>query len=537
MPVGKANPERKTRGRAGCLTCRKRRRKCDERKPRCQNCETKDLSCAYPGFTILCASFSNQTSADSTSNSKTTNYKSITFADDADRASTPDSNPPSKRIVQNQITSRQSSQSDKGATAICSPVPLRPVEPILTRNSFQSTWDSFFCSDDALSPRSDAGLLLHFRYNLVPWIDAGNLDSRFSARIMQLADRKAPLSEAIIMLALRQLGPDNSTSETSIAERCLLLRQKVKVELAHEDSPTTAIGEMLLVLEEFFGLCPVEWSQLRFPRLSQTPPELSVELHTEPLRTLSRLQCRIELATSILMKRKPPLHVKSRLTSINRDVISAPSPSLLLYDDCLFHLAECLYLVNPDTEPNSGSTENSNVEPLLAISQPSSSSSWLHLWTKCQKWYEDRPPWAHPILEIRSLEARQIDTETFSSFPIQIYTTTIALLSNAVYHITSLLLLLRKPRLSTLPTQDRHLTSPIWHAQQIAGIATRNDFADQWDPVLIAGLLLISRDMTNKSQQDTLLGCLRNISNTTGILLGKEIEALQSHWAISCGSG
>ncbi|OBU00095.2 hypothetical protein VE01_01833 [Pseudogymnoascus verrucosus] len=36
-----------TRTRQGCLTCRKRRRKCDEQKPRCQNCTGRSIVCRY----------------------------------------------------------------------------------------------------------------------------------------------------------------------------------------------------------------------------------------------------------------------------------------------------------------------------------------------------------------------------------------------------------------------------------------------------------------------------------------------------------
>ncbi|KAE8151994.1 hypothetical protein BDV25DRAFT_80896 [Aspergillus avenaceus] len=42
----KSTPKFK-RCRTGCLRCRKRRRKCDEGKPNCQNCIDKDLDCQY----------------------------------------------------------------------------------------------------------------------------------------------------------------------------------------------------------------------------------------------------------------------------------------------------------------------------------------------------------------------------------------------------------------------------------------------------------------------------------------------------------
>lgn len=43
----KPTPAGKQRVRTGCLTCRKRRRKCDEQKPRCANCEVKGFTCKY----------------------------------------------------------------------------------------------------------------------------------------------------------------------------------------------------------------------------------------------------------------------------------------------------------------------------------------------------------------------------------------------------------------------------------------------------------------------------------------------------------
>lgn len=136
-------------------------------------------------------------------------------------------------------------------------------------------------------------MLLHFRYNVIPWIEAGNLDSRFSTSVMQLADQKAPIFEAIILLALRQLESANTTARSSSIERCLAIRRKVKAELPHENSETAAIGEALLALEEFFRLAPAQWSGFQFLRLKDISPDLSLQHPTEPLKTIIRLQCRI----------------------------------------------------------------------------------------------------------------------------------------------------------------------------------------------------------------------------------------------------
>ncbi|RLV92552.1 hypothetical protein JA1_003074 [Spathaspora sp. JA1] len=46
------NASKKTRSRTGCLTCRKRKKKCDEASyPMCQNCQSKKLSCIWPSIT------------------------------------------------------------------------------------------------------------------------------------------------------------------------------------------------------------------------------------------------------------------------------------------------------------------------------------------------------------------------------------------------------------------------------------------------------------------------------------------------------
>jgi hypothetical protein len=136
-------------------------------------------------------------------------------------------------------------------------------------------------------------------------------------------------------------------------------------------------------------------------------------------------------------------------------------------------------------------------------------------------------------VDIRGGEADQIDPDHDSALPILIYTTPMALVANAVYHITSLLLLGHKPRLLKSLPGPRCFTSHIWHAQSIAGIAASNESPEQWDPVLVASLLLIARDMTHQSQQAVLMGIFRKITATTGIKLDRETEALQSVWKIA----
>jgi hypothetical protein len=155
------------------------------------------------------------------------------------------------------------------------------------------------------------------------------------------------------------------------------------------------------------------------------------------------------------------------------------------------------------------------------------------LWTDCLGWYNDRPVELQQIVDIRGEEVDQIDIQRTSSFPILIYTTPLALVANAVYHIASLLLLTHKPRLLRAVTGPRCFLSPMWHAQSIAGIATADDSPEQWDPILVAGLILVAKDMTYEAQQSAVLERLRMINATTGMNLVEEIAELRRCWSIA----
>jgi hypothetical protein len=44
-----------TRNRSGCLTCRRRKKRCDEGKPICRRCQTSGASCVYPNASGSCS--------------------------------------------------------------------------------------------------------------------------------------------------------------------------------------------------------------------------------------------------------------------------------------------------------------------------------------------------------------------------------------------------------------------------------------------------------------------------------------------------
>jgi hypothetical protein len=224
----------------------------------------------------------------------------------------------------------------------------------------------------------------------------------------------------------------------------------------------------------------------------------------------------------VLNQESPSISCQSQKQSTKQ----AHQQSLLL-------LANCLSLIFGHGNTSSLRLEKADMTNFGAIRNPSLSSRWTFWWNKCQKWYNDRPVEVQQVLDIRGVDVEQIYHQTSSTFPILIYTTPLALVSNAVYHITSLLLLTHKPRLLKGLVGPRCFTSHNWHAQSIAGIATSNELFEQWDPVMIAGLLLTAREMTHESQQSVLLDQLGMVTSMTGIKLDREVEILKSGWSIS----
>lgn len=213
---------------------------------------------------------------------------------------------------------------------------------------------------------------------------------------------------------------------------------------------------------------------------------------------------------------------------------SQPQSVQSIYQRVHFILGQTLCLVFSGRDLPICKPDGERAEPLEEASQETRLlSRWSYLWTECQEWYKALPPQMQPILEIRGLGAREIGPSIASCFPVLIYTNPIALAAKVAYHITSFVLLNHRPRyLKSLPTPPG-VTSATWHSQSIAGIATSNESVAQWDPILIAGLLLISKGVTHKRQQLELLDQLRRITAVTGISLESEIESIRSEFHVS----
>ncbi|RHZ43906.1 uncharacterized protein CDV56_102381 [Aspergillus thermomutatus] len=395
-----------------------------------------------------------------------------------------------------------------------------PVQQAPREVSFSSLSEiaTAHCGNDP-----ETGLLRHYCYALAPWIDVGDPSRAFGLEFLILGRRVRPLLAAILALAAAQRSLVAPRYAADDLARSLVFREESENGLALQNHAVQRVGNAFFMLHSFFSSSPSQWKTLVASYINASGGLGSLSASDGGFDQPSFwVTLRIDLAASIITSGPPQMLIRPQVSPSESNSIKQ------VYQHILLLLAHTLcFIYGGPTTYLEGLREEDRVPALNPVSQ------WTYLWTECRRWYQNRPLQVQPVLDVRAVQADEIDPQNASSFPILVYTTPLALVANAVYHVASFLLLTRKPRFVKTLTGPKCLSSSIWHAQSIAGIATSNDTVEQWDPILIAALLLIAKDMTHHLQQSAVLNRLRRVTVLTGINLDYEIESLQSQWRMS----
>ncbi|RKU42418.1 hypothetical protein DL546_005592 [Coniochaeta pulveracea] len=161
--------------------------------------------------------------------------------------------------------------------------------------------------------------------------------------------------------------------------------------------------------------------------------------------------------------------------------------------------------------------------------------TWRTLINELDAWQTSRPGNFEPMVDMDAPAA-----SASYPFPTIFFTTGAAVLANQLYHTAMLLLLSHKPRswrmaypLPTSMAAGSLTQSPLWHAQQVCGIALNNDRKDCWDPCLVASLLVAARGMTHEEQQTAVMHGLSRIAEITRWKLDAVVAELKEEWDIA----
>lgn len=57
-----------------------------------------------------------------------------------------------------------------------------------------------------------------------------------------------------------------------------------------------------------------------------------------------------------------------------------------------------------------------------------------------------------------------------------------------------------------------------------------NHFLEQWDPIVVAGLLFVAKEMSHVSQQNAIMSCFHEIARTTHLPVERDVAGLQEEW-------
>ncbi|WPG99475.1 Hypothetical protein R9X50_00229000 [Acrodontium crateriforme] len=281
MPVVRNTPGGKQRVRTGCLTCRKRRRKCDEQKPRCENCRSKNFECNYPSAFVFVR---QQSSIGSPHPSETSIREPARVSNDAT---------PSLGLDEPSLALDHVSLSYAGAN-----------QALLVEGNSQN---------EPVSRKIDeTDLIRHFRYSLGMWLDIGDPQSSYSIRLLQLIKSNRILETAVLALAAYQRSLADDVKQDGDYEASIQLREQFESAFEQQDAFSRLTGNTLLMVGDIFSSSPLHWRTMLTHYndvfgSQQSASEVDFGLGN----ALFWLHYRLDLAASIRLAQPPQVSLRS----------------------------------------------------------------------------------------------------------------------------------------------------------------------------------------------------------------------------------
>ncbi|KIW77103.1 hypothetical protein Z517_09549 [Fonsecaea pedrosoi CBS 271.37] len=569
------------RVRSGCLTCRGRRRKCDEGKPVCRNCRTKNLTCRY-GLNITFVDSrrgaSTQAKPSSTDNiiaqNESTPRRQTSGADGVSRprgtrpllrttsalqhqqnASEPSSD--SQRI-QNQNGSLSEPLSDSGViqyqntieptsrhSAIQPEFPL-PASPQTSRTPFPEDFDSFgsietpFPQPSSLSVPDDSRDSNLER--LFPRSDIANseaiLDEEDEQGVIELFTffryQIAPrldlgVGEAFFGIdALLKAKTCGALCKSILAlSSCQRhLSQGVHPEADDARSAEYALKATLSVANAGDEDRATALILLTLRDMILNPPgswsNLALALQQDlnvPSDSLQEGQWQVMARLVIAARLTASISTTRVDLSFVVEGARTVLPGQTLTNKQQLHQAFSNLARALMIPDNNFDTGQRTRLPVAAV--------WQSCWSDCELWYFARNEEMQQVFEVDNSDSVTAGSPTSPPFPIIIFSNSCALMANFAHHLTAIHLLHHKPRLIRPIAGSGWSVSPAWHAQRLVGTIAAFNEAEIFDPLVVAGLIYGARKLSHPSQLAVVANILRKAAQTTGMQLQQEIEKTQ----------
>jgi len=281
----------------------------DEGKPSCQNCSARSVTCGYGDLTFVfdgpqrhvTNGDASQVDVDDDSQTAVAASPLMTTVDIGNYHQTDGINA-SLNHVQEPSTPQSIASTATTVVASRQGVFDSDLSTAWTGNDFRDDMtytevtprypiDERSCQRH---PLNNKPALLHFRYQMVPWIESNNCKSIFGPAIMTLARDSKIVSECIsACVQMRDKSLDLPTT-TAVG---LTVTSRLTERLAREDAFTADVGSALLSIGSVFCTPPSEWANIASlceAHLSESVLSgAGFELTPEPLKSLLRLQLKV----------------------------------------------------------------------------------------------------------------------------------------------------------------------------------------------------------------------------------------------------
>ncbi|KPM46464.1 hypothetical protein AK830_g96 [Neonectria ditissima] len=294
MPVIRSIPDSKRRSRTGCLPCRKRRRKCNEKRPQCGSCEDRNVTCEYKEWAFVPGVHSSLNNKDTIRSEHEDAIESPAFAQgDLLSFSKPTSPDQPADESPHSLAYSVTENTARPLAFAASPIVSIGSHELGTNQVLTPLkWNEAVASDQGKCSKQRA---MHcFRYQVVPWIDSNAPKSSFGSKVMALAQEKPIIMDAATYLAKCWIRGAEPTSE----EQPL---QELQNRLLLEDAFIVDVGQSLLALGGLFDAGPSHWTNICLYHVQSDAPSQPFEDVDEPLKTLLRFHMKIVGNSGIIL--------------------------------------------------------------------------------------------------------------------------------------------------------------------------------------------------------------------------------------------
>jgi hypothetical protein len=147
-------------------------------------------------------------------------------------------------------------------------------------------WYGYFDTQNVSAGRRQAALLRHFRYMMVPWMEAGDPLSHFGVDMMYFAQEHPPIQNAIVELAANQKSLIQDTRDD-------LESAKEKNNRRHTlEGPAKRVADSLSAIVEYLRSGPTQWRHHASYEMGLLGSDSTASSIEEPLRSLCKLHSR-----------------------------------------------------------------------------------------------------------------------------------------------------------------------------------------------------------------------------------------------------